>query len=146
MTSPHAHGAPERGGGTKAADPALRTQLDHAQRQRDSLRAVLSTNFPRHFRDELAQTMSSPGGGEGMFGRLMGKMRTLPEDYQCEAININYFTNSNMFQKILEAPLEKKAGKNFGPPGNKKLIYFVRHHTQHAQYTTRTTHALPFLS
>ena len=59
----------ERGGGTKAADPALRTQLDHAQRQRDSLRAVLSTNFPRHFRDELAQTMSSPGGGEGMFGQ-----------------------------------------------------------------------------
>ena len=30
-----------------------------------------------------------------------------------------------MFQKVLEAPLEKKAGKNFGPPGNKKLIYFV---------------------
>ena len=29
-----------------------------------------------------------------------------------------------MFQKVLEAPLEKKAGKNFGPPGNKKLIYF----------------------
>jgi dynein heavy chain len=40
-------------------------------------------------------------------------------------LNINYFTNANSLQKILEAPLEKKAGKNFGPPGNKKLIYFV---------------------
>ena len=30
-----------------------------------------------------------------------------------------------MYQKIIEGPLEKKAGKNFGPPGNKKLIYFV---------------------
>ena len=41
-------------------------------------------------------------------------------------VNINYYTNvQHSFQKILEAPLEKKAGKNFGPPGNKKLIYFV---------------------
>ena len=28
-------------------------------------------------------------------------------------------------QRILESPLEKKAGKNYGPPGSKKLIYFV---------------------
>ena len=27
--------------------------------------------------------------------------------------------------KILEKPLEKKAGKNYGPPGNKKLVYFI---------------------
>lgn len=26
---------------------------------------------------------------------------------------------------VLEKPLEKKAGRNFAPPGNKKLIYFV---------------------
>ena len=30
-----------------------------------------------------------------------------------------------MTQKILEKPLEKKMGKNFGPVGNKKLIYFL---------------------
>ena len=30
-----------------------------------------------------------------------------------------------MLQKILERPLEKKAGRNFGPPGNKTLIYFI---------------------
>ena len=40
-------------------------------------------------------------------------------------INFNFFTDVQSFQKILEAPLEKKAGKNFGPPGNKKMIYFV---------------------
>ncbi|PSN46658.1 Dynein beta chain [Blattella germanica] len=28
-------------------------------------------------------------------------------------------------QKILEKPLEKKAGRNYGPPGNKTLIYFI---------------------
>ena len=27
--------------------------------------------------------------------------------------------------QMLEAPLEKKAGINYGPPGNKQLVYFV---------------------
>lgn len=26
---------------------------------------------------------------------------------------------------VLEKPLEKKAGRNYGPPGNRKLIYFI---------------------
>ena len=30
-----------------------------------------------------------------------------------------------LFSGVLEKPLEKKAGRNFGPPGSKKLIYFV---------------------
>lgn len=30
-----------------------------------------------------------------------------------------------MLQKILERSLEKKAGRNYGPPGNKTLIYFI---------------------
>jgi dynein heavy chain len=32
---------------------------------------------------------------------------------------------AEMLQKILEKPLEKKAGRNYGPPGNKTLIYFI---------------------
>ncbi|KAJ4427782.1 hypothetical protein ANN_25435 [Periplaneta americana] len=32
---------------------------------------------------------------------------------------------SEMLQKILEKPLEKKAGRNYGPPGNKTLVYFI---------------------
>ena len=30
-----------------------------------------------------------------------------------------------MFLGVLEKPLEKKAGRNFGPPGSKKLVYFI---------------------
>ena len=26
---------------------------------------------------------------------------------------------------VLEAPLEKKAGRNYGPPGTKRLVYFI---------------------
>ena len=40
-------------------------------------------------------------------------------------INFNYYTDAVSFQKILESQLEKKAGRNFGPPGTKTLIYFV---------------------
>jgi len=30
-----------------------------------------------------------------------------------------------MLQKVLEKPLEKKAGRNYAPPQNKSLIYFI---------------------
>jgi hypothetical protein len=30
-----------------------------------------------------------------------------------------------MLQSILEKPLEKKAGRNYGPPGSKKIVYFI---------------------
>ena len=30
-----------------------------------------------------------------------------------------------MLQSVMEKPLEKKAGRNYGPPGTKKLIYFI---------------------
>ncbi len=40
-------------------------------------------------------------------------------------IPLNYYTTSQMLQQVMEKPLEKKAGKNYGPPGTKKLIYFI---------------------
>ena len=30
-----------------------------------------------------------------------------------------------MLQQVLEKPLERKAGRNFGPPGLKRLVYFI---------------------
>ena len=40
-------------------------------------------------------------------------------------IPLNYYTTSQMLQQVMEKSLEKKAGKNYGPPGTKKLIYFI---------------------
>ena len=40
-------------------------------------------------------------------------------------IAYNSFTISFDTQAMLEAPLEKKTGTIFGPPGTKKLIYFI---------------------
>lgn len=53
------------------------------------------------------------------------KLQSLSENYAVTTIPFNFYTTSEMLQKILEKPLEKKAGRNYGPPGNKTLIYFV---------------------
>lgn len=45
--------------------------------------------------------------------------------YESHCIKICIFFSLEMLQKILEKPLEKKAGRNYGPPANKTLIYFI---------------------
>eukprot|EP00966_Prymnesium_polylepis_P296670 6853557-Prymnesium_polylepis.3 len=85
-----------------------------------------SINF---FLDLLIQrsrpAMLLGSAGVGKTAIIMGKLRSLNDDYMHTVINVNYYTNFNSLLKQLEGPLEKKAGKNFGPPGNKKLIYYV---------------------
>ncbi|KAF0872636.1 DYH9 protein, partial [Crocuta crocuta] len=47
------------------------------------------------------------------------------EEYLVKNVPFNYYTTSAMLQAVLEKPLEKKAGRNYGPPGSKRLIYFI---------------------
>jgi len=47
------------------------------------------------------------------------------DDYMVTNIPFNFYTTSEMLQHVMEQPLEKKAGRNYGPPGTKSLIYFV---------------------
>merc|ERR1719478_1669097 len=47
------------------------------------------------------------------------------EKWMFVPIAYNSFTISYDTQPVLEAPLEKKTGTIFGPPGTKKLIYFI---------------------
>ena len=65
------------------------------------------------------------GAGTGktvLMNKLMGE---LGDDYTVTLVPFNNYTTSAMLQGVLEKPLEKKAGRNFGPPGSKKLIYFI---------------------
>ena len=48
-----------------------------------------------------------------------------PDTVMVTNVPFNYYTTSAMLQSVLEKPLEKKAGRNYGPPGTKKLIYFI---------------------
>ena len=40
-------------------------------------------------------------------------------------INLNSFSDAPALQIILEQPLEKKSGVRYGPPGARRLVYFV---------------------
>lgn len=48
-----------------------------------------------------------------------------PDNVMVTNVPFNYYTTSAMLQGVLDKPLEKKAGRNFGPPGTKKLVYFI---------------------
>merc|ERR1712048_1009373 len=56
---------------------------------------------------------------------IQDKLKSLNEDFMVANVPFNFYTTSLMLQGVLEKPLEKKAGRNYGPPGNKRLVYFV---------------------
>ena len=53
------------------------------------------------------------------------KFASMDEETLVTQIPFNHYTTSLMLQAVMEKPLEKKAGRNYGPPGTKKLIYFI---------------------
>ena len=63
--------------------------------------------------------------GSGKTLIINEKLGQMDEDFLIANVPFNFYYNSELTQKILEKPLEKKAGKNYGPPGSKKLIYFL---------------------
>jgi dynein heavy chain len=63
--------------------------------------------------------------GTGKTVLINDKLSKLNDDWAVVNIPFNFYTTSEMLQGVLEKPLEKKAGRNYGPPGTKKLIYFI---------------------
>ena len=58
------------------------------------------------------------GAGCGKTVLINDKLQSLGEDMMVTMIPFNYYTTSLMLQQIMEKPLEKKAGRNYGPPGD----------------------------
>ncbi|KAM4697873.1 dynein axonemal heavy chain 11-like [Rhinophrynus dorsalis] len=83
----------------------------------------------RYFLDLLLEKgkpiMLVGNAGVGKTVLVSDKVSKLPEDYMVAKVPFNYYTTSAMLQRVLEKPLEKKAGRNYAPPGTKKLIYFI---------------------
>ncbi|KAI8492612.1 Dynein heavy chain 9, axonemal [Branchiostoma belcheri] len=97
------------------------------------LQAVLvhtaETTRIRYFMDMLMvnrrPVMLVGNAGLGKSVLVGDKLNSLSEDYMVANVPFNFYTTSAMLQTVLEKPLEKKAGRNYGPPGNKRLIYFI---------------------
>lgn len=64
--------------------------------------------------------------GTGKTSLVKSKLQTLnPEDVLYSTINFNSMTDSMTLQTIMEQSIEKKAGRRYGPPGRKKLVFFI---------------------
>uniref|UniRef100_A0A2K6TUR9 Dynein axonemal heavy chain 17 n=1 Tax=Saimiri boliviensis boliviensis TaxID=39432 RepID=A0A2K6TUR9_SAIBB len=84
----------------------------------------------RYFMDLLMEkswpVMLVGNAGTGKSVLMGDKLDSLNTDfYLVQAVPFNFYTTSAMLQGVLEKPLEKKSGRNYGPPGTKKLIYFI---------------------
>ncbi|XP_059622514.1 dynein beta chain, ciliary-like [Phlebotomus argentipes] len=90
---------------------------------------TVETTRLRYFMDILMErrrpVMLVGGAGSGKSVIVSDKLNNLQDSYLVTNAPFNFYTTSNMLQSVLEMPLEKKAGRNFGPPGNKQMIYFI---------------------
>uniref|UniRef100_A0A8C3EQ44 Dynein axonemal heavy chain 17 n=1 Tax=Corvus moneduloides TaxID=1196302 RepID=A0A8C3EQ44_CORMO len=84
----------------------------------------------RYFLDLLMEkqrpVMLVGNAGTGKSVLMWDKLEALGTDeYLVQSVPLNFYTTSAMLQAVLEKPLEKKSGRIFGPPGTRRLIYFI---------------------
>ncbi|XP_054026357.1 dynein axonemal heavy chain 17 [Dryobates pubescens] len=84
----------------------------------------------RYFLDLLMEkqrpVMLVGNAGTGKSVLMWNKLEALSTDeYLVQSVPFNFYTTSAMLQAVLEKSLEKKSGRNYGPPGTKRLIYFI---------------------
>ncbi|XP_070518395.1 dynein beta chain, ciliary [Cardiocondyla obscurior] len=65
------------------------------------------------------------GAGSGKSVIMAHKLASLSDNYNIANVPFNFYTTSDMLQKALEKHLERKTGRNYGPPGTKFLVYFI---------------------
>eukprot|EP00753_Platysulcus_tardus_P011840 PLAT3317.20.p2 GENE.PLAT3317.20~~PLAT3317.20.p2 ORF type:complete len:2180 (+),score=1477.97 PLAT3317.20:1402-7941(+) len=65
------------------------------------------------------------GAGTGKTTLVRDYLRHLDEDTLSSVINMNYYTDSATLQAQLEAAIDKRSGRIYGPPATKRLIYYV---------------------
>jgi dynein heavy chain len=53
-------------------------------------------------------------------------LKTLDSDaFQSKTITMNFFTDSAALQREVDAGIDKRSGKTYGPPAGKQMIYYV---------------------
>jgi dynein heavy chain len=64
--------------------------------------------------------------GTGKTQLVNGMLSQLnPELHVSQSVNMNFYTSASVLLLSLEAPLQKRTGSVFGPPGSARLVYFV---------------------
>ncbi|PSN39336.1 Dynein beta chain [Blattella germanica] len=104
-------------------------ELDYDIPLQASLVSTSDTTCIRYFMNMLIEkklpVMLVGTAGTGKSVMVTEKLLSLPDSYAVTNVPFNFYTTSEMLQRVLEKPLEKKAGRNYGPPGNKMMVYFL---------------------
>ncbi|XP_040979289.1 LOW QUALITY PROTEIN: dynein heavy chain 17, axonemal [Aquila chrysaetos chrysaetos] len=105
-------------------------QLDPEVPLQASMVHTTETIRIRYFMDLLMEkqrpVMLVGNAGTGKSVLMWDKLEALSADeYLVQSVPFNFYTTSAMLQAVLEKPLEKKSGRNYGPPGTRRLIYFI---------------------
>ncbi len=73
-----------------------------------------------------ALLVGSAGTGKTkLLTQYLRQLRVRDDRKTFSSVNVNYYTDAKALQKILESHIDKRAGRIYGPAGNKKLIYFI---------------------
>ncbi|KAL0596809.1 Dynein heavy chain 9, axonemal [Plecturocebus cupreus] len=102
---------------TQEAEAGESLEPERLRLQRNSVRMYKWPGAVAH-----ACNPSSLGGRGGWITRL--RVQDQPDQHG-ETPSLLKIKKLASLGAVLEKPLEKKAGRNYGPPGNKKLIYFI---------------------
>ncbi|CAC5392306.1 DNAH [Mytilus coruscus] len=107
----------------------MKFELDPEMPLQAALVHTAETTRVKYFLDMLVEkkrpVMLVGTAGTGKTVLMQDKLSSLPDEFMVANVPFNFYTTSAMLQGILEKPLEKKAGRNYGPPGTRRLIYFV---------------------
>ena len=83
----------------------------------------------RYFIDLLMEkrrpVMLVGNAGTGKTVLVQDKLESLSNKYMVTNVPFNFYTTSMMLQRVLEGPLEKKAGRNYGPPGTNRFLLII---------------------
>ncbi|GIQ88187.1 dynein heavy chain, partial [Kipferlia bialata] len=100
------------------------------QQMRDRLVETAQTRSMHYLMDLFLKNrdpfMLAGMAGTGKTSLVVSKLRGLSEEaYLHQIVNLNYYTDTMQLQMMMEKNLEKKVGKNYGPTGNKRLVYHI---------------------
>lgn len=91
---------------------------------------TVETEYLSYFMNQLIElkkpVMLVGNAGCGKTQLVKQILENLPEEKIISTtINFNYYTDSQTLQNTMEMSLEKKGGRRYGPPGSKRMIFFI---------------------
>ena len=87
--------------------------------------SVRLTDLLKYFVGQDKHVMLVGTAGTGKTTVVKDYLGNLDENSLFNIINMNYYTDSAALQSQIEANIEKRSGKMFGPPATKKMVFFI---------------------